>query len=139
MAITDAIGKCATSLGVCADVYMGEFDSKYQRPEGTPSPRKSRPSGEDTLLLNTLTSLAGTAPAKLPGRADTTISFLDSEADKPIKSRRYSPDHEQAIRTLIDALKGTSAEREKLEPFVKELAIPADCKKVITTILETPF
>jgi len=31
MAITDALGKCMLALGVCADVYLGEFDTKYSR------------------------------------------------------------------------------------------------------------
>jgi len=30
MAITDALGKCMTAIGISADVYMGEFDTKYQ-------------------------------------------------------------------------------------------------------------
>ena len=36
MAITDALGKCFLALGVCADVYLGEFDSKYSRETATP-------------------------------------------------------------------------------------------------------
>ncbi len=35
MAVTDAFGKCAVALGLCADVYLGEFDNKYGRPETT--------------------------------------------------------------------------------------------------------
>jgi len=31
MAVTDAIGKCMTSLGLSADIYMQQYDSKYQR------------------------------------------------------------------------------------------------------------
>lgn len=31
MAVTDAIGKCMTSLGLSADIYMKQYDSKYQR------------------------------------------------------------------------------------------------------------
>jgi len=33
MAVTDAIGKCMSALGVGADIYLGQCDSKYQRPE----------------------------------------------------------------------------------------------------------
>jgi hypothetical protein len=36
MAITDALGKCFLALGVAADVYLGEFDSKYSRETATP-------------------------------------------------------------------------------------------------------
>lgn len=38
MAITDAIGKCLASLGLAADIYLGEFDTKYNRPE-SPAPK----------------------------------------------------------------------------------------------------
>lgn len=31
MAVTDAMGKCVTSLGLSADIYMRQFDTKYQR------------------------------------------------------------------------------------------------------------
>lgn len=31
MAVTDAMGKCMTSLGLSADIYMRQYDSKYQR------------------------------------------------------------------------------------------------------------
>lgn len=38
MAITDALGKCMLALGVCADVYLGEFDSKYSRQQQLQKP-----------------------------------------------------------------------------------------------------
>lgn len=31
MSVTDALGKCCQSLGIAAEVYLGEFDSKYNR------------------------------------------------------------------------------------------------------------
>lgn len=33
MAVTDAIGKCMVTIGLAADVYLGEFDTKYSRGE----------------------------------------------------------------------------------------------------------
>lgn len=39
MAITDALGKCFVALGLSADVYMGEYDSKYHREEAQPRAR----------------------------------------------------------------------------------------------------
>lgn len=44
MAITDGLGKCMAQLGLGADVYLGEFDSKYSRDNGSrPQNTKSPP------------------------------------------------------------------------------------------------
>lgn len=38
MAITDGLGKCMAQIGLAADVYLGEFDTKYSREPNTKSP-----------------------------------------------------------------------------------------------------
>lgn len=44
MAITDALGKCFVALGVCADVYLGDFDSnKYQQPAKSQPKQQKKP------------------------------------------------------------------------------------------------
>lgn len=50
MAITDALGKCASQLGLGADVYLGQFDGKYSRPEGKTEAPASKPNGTSTQL-----------------------------------------------------------------------------------------
>ena len=54
MAVTDAIGKCASQLGLGADVYLGQFDGKYSRPEapreGKTEAPASKPNGTSTQL-----------------------------------------------------------------------------------------
>jgi len=43
MSITDAIGKCCLALGIAADVYLGQFDSKYREaPERERAPQQER-------------------------------------------------------------------------------------------------
>jgi len=37
MAITDALGKCASHLGLGADIYLGQFDGKYSEPAPAPA------------------------------------------------------------------------------------------------------
>lgn len=64
MAITDALGKCLVDLGVCADVYLGEFgnDSKYSRQEqqqpAKPKQDKQPPAKQKSAFDRAMAALA---------------------------------------------------------------------------------
>lgn len=47
MSITDAVGKCCVALGIAADVYLGEFDGKYQRERPSPPPQRAASTDAD--------------------------------------------------------------------------------------------
>lgn len=58
--ITDAIGKCAVLLGVCADVHLGQFDdNKYvnkreERLEAKPEPKSAKPEPSHVIAAKEL-------------------------------------------------------------------------------------
>ena len=43
MSITDALGKCAASLGVAADIYLGTFDTSKYRDQASPESKPESP------------------------------------------------------------------------------------------------
>lgn len=67
MSITDALGKCAMSLGLAADVYLGTFDTKYRDLHAAPAttPASKPRTAAEAKLANTssLTSGSGSPQA----------------------------------------------------------------------------
>jgi hypothetical protein len=127
MATTDAISVAAKALGVGADVYMGQLDSKYQKPQGTaPAPRPSTgvsasPAREELnqKIRHLIYGLGHTTPEAAAKFTEEQTSFRSSKDGKTVPGKdHYTKLSDKAAEIFLKTLERMAKEDS---PF------PASC------------
>jgi len=121
MAITDALSVALKFLGVAADVYAGQLDSKYQSP---PKPAAAKPAAPATQTPAGLISTAQNgklwASAKDAGLDDAAIhAWILIRYEKEHVSELTKDEASQVIEAIID-------EQVPTEPMTDEREAQAD-------------
>lgn len=131
MATTDAISVAAKALGVGADVYMGQLDSKYQRHENQSSQgqKQENPMRQETnqRIYNCLKKFCKTQK-EAGDLVEELSSFYDKKTKKQVKGKRdYGALSDPAAEILL-----TKLQSRKVEPEQEiEKAICGQCGKYL--------